>query len=341
MRPTTHVSAAVPRRPRDLLAAVLTVVVAVTVTATAPAHAAPVTGSDRLPRPYRAVDLGFPAGPDHLAVNDRGQVVGGRFLWQNGRFELMSVPADVEWFHGADINERGVVAGRVPSSAGHEAAIWHNGRVTRLGALAGVSAAYSLNDRNVVVGFTEGPMAADNTFVWRNGEMSWVQSNNIYWGSPAFVNNWEDIVVQYDDAWSPVCVCYGGRWHKGELTLLGTLGARSYNEPADVNNRREIVGYSHTADRVERAYLWRDGVIRDLGTLGGPSGRAVAISDLGEIIGHADTADGQRRPFLWRNGRMLDLTTLGLRATDQVVDINIRGQIVGLRDGRATLFVRS
>ncbi|KXK58539.1 hypothetical protein AWW66_29175 [Micromonospora rosaria] len=343
MRITAHRTTSVLRRPGRLLAAVLTVVVAVTGGAAVPAHAAPAAERDRDPRPYRALHLGSPASSRSLALNDRGQVLNGTAIWQNGRFEPLSLPPEARGFFGVDINERGVVAGRVPSpvTGYYEAAVWDRGEVTLLGPASRVSDAYSINDHNTVVGFAEGLRGADDTFVWRDGVMSWVQTNDIYHGSPAFINNWEDIVVQWNSNWNPGrCVCYGARYHQGERTLLGTLGHQSFNEPADVNNRREIVGYSHTAEGVERPYLWRDGVIRDLGTLGGPSGRAVAVSDRGEVIGHADTAEGERRPFLWRDGRMFDLTTLGLRATDEVVDINIWGQIAGIRDGRAMLFSR-
>ncbi|WP_326550741.1 hypothetical protein [Micromonospora sp. NBC_01813] len=67
---------------------------------------------------------------------------------------------------------------------------------------------------------------------------------------------------------------------------------------------------------------------------------AVAISDRGEVIGHSETATGASHPFRWHRGTMVDLTTLGLRPTDRVVDVNVWGHIVGIRDGRATLFVR-
>jgi len=53
------------------------------------------------------------------------------------------------------------------------------------------------------------------------------------------------------------------------------------------------------------------------------------------ILGHTP----ESHPFLWERGTMIDLTTRGLRPTDQVKDINTWGRIVGVRDGRATLFV--
>ena len=49
-----------------------------------------------------------------------------------------------------------------------------------------------------------------------------------------------------------------------------------------------------------------------MGTLGGTSGLATAINDLGEIIGwSATTSNAETHAFLYRNGTMTDLGTFG------------------------------
>ncbi|PMR60192.1 hypothetical protein C1A38_15380 [Verrucosispora sp. ts21] len=343
MPSTEHRPTVISRRSSRIAATLLAAAVAVT--AAVPASAAVA----RPPFTYQAVDLGFYAFPSQLALNERGQVVGtgpGRvsFIWHAGRGKLLPLPADVQWFSVQDINNAGVVAGSAPDVWGSDqAALWRDGRVTRLAALGNEeSVAFSVNDSGTVAGYSRAPDWTDSTFLMRRGETIQVQRNNMYHGSPALLNNRGDLAVQYVTAnWYQICDCLGGRWRNGVLTPLGTLGGSSWSPPTDINNRGEIVGYSHNADRAFRAYLWRDGTIRDLGTLGGRVSEATGINDLGEIVGHADLADGGSHPFLWRRGRMIDLTTLGLRPTDRVVDINGRGQIVGVRDGRATLFVRS
>lgn len=75
-------------------------------------------------------------------------------------------------------------------------------------------------------------------------------------------------------------------------------------------------------------------VMRDLGTLGGPTSDAVAVNTRGQVVGTADTkrkgAYGSpvRHAFLWQHGKMRDLGTLG-GPESWANDVNDRGQIVG------------
>lgn len=55
--------------------------------------------------------------------------------------------------------------------------------------------------------------------------------------------------------------------------MLGTLpGIEPNAQPADINNRDQIVGFSGDQDQT-RAVLWESGLIADLGTLGGLSAK--------------------------------------------------------------------
>jgi probable HAF family extracellular repeat protein len=49
----------------------------------------------------------------------------------------------------------------------------------------------------------------------------------------------------------------------------------------------------------------------DLGTLGGKSSGANAISPLGLVVGSSFTRDNLSHAFFWQNGVMTDLGTLG------------------------------
>jgi probable HAF family extracellular repeat protein len=76
------------------------------------------------------------------------------------------------------------------------------------------------------------------------------------------------------------------------------------------------------------AFLYEDGQMKDLGTLGGGSSEAYGINDSGRVIGGSNTSSGERHAFLYENGQMKDLGTLG-GGYSQATAINNSGQVVG------------
>jgi len=133
-------------------------------------------------------------------------------------------------------------------------------------------------------------------------------------------------------------------WRDGQMTDLGTLGGTTsyigyeqsnhlYGDDNALNEWGHVVGGSTTADGSTHAFLWRDGQMTDLGTLGGRSSVALAINNLGQVVGLSETADSQGHAFLWENGTMTDLGALADGRSSIARDINDRGQIVGDRIG--------
>jgi len=97
----------------------------------------------------------------------------------------------------------------------------------------------------------------------------------------------------------------------------------------DINRYGDVVGSSDGPDG-QRAVLWRDGRIIDLGVLGGGvASSAYAINDRGQVVGTSRTAGGELRGFLWQDGRMRDL---GIDGGVMPGDINNSGQVVGALD---------
>jgi probable HAF family extracellular repeat protein len=142
------------------------------------------------------------------------------------------------------------------------------------------------------------------------------------------------------------------RWRNGQIIDLGTLGGN--NSAANVtNNSGQIVGFAMngTPDPFSlfaffffgssngtqtRGFLWQDGVMHDLGSLGGPDAWAVSINDHQQITGFSYTNSTPNAatglptvdPFFWEDGKIVDLGTLG-GVFGQPVHVNQRGQVTG------------
>ncbi|MFA7237611.1 MAG: DUF3466 family protein [Phycisphaeraceae bacterium] len=144
------------------------------------------------------------------------------------------------------------------------------------------------------------------------------------------------------------------------ITDLGTLGGNS-SEALAINNSGQVVGRTSLADGsyhgflysngnmtdlgtmgataindsgqvVGGQFLYINGVTTNLGTLGGPYSVAYDINNSGQVVGMSRNApvDAWDRAFLWTNGAMTNLGTLGgSEGTSEAYAINNNGQIVG------------
>jgi probable HAF family extracellular repeat protein len=118
---------------------------------------------------------------------------------------------------------------------------------------------------------------------------------------------------------------------------LGTLGG-VFSVAHDINKRGQIVGRASLNTGAQHAFLWEDGVMRDLGTLpGGSFSEAYGINDRGQVIGWStiDEAtctlfDGCWHAFLWEDGTMTDLGGVDDRFQSYAYAINKRGDIAGI-----------
>ena len=92
---------------------------------------------------------------------------------------------------------------------------------------------------------------------------------------------------------------------------LGTLGG-TYSSARGINERGQVVGSNTIGSGESRAFLWQNGVLTDLGTLGGPSigSTANAINNQGQVVGASGTSTGELHAFLWQDGIMTDLGVL-------------------------------
>ena len=148
----------------------------------------------------------------------------------------------------------------------------------------------------------------------------------------------------------------------GSLDTLGTLGGpNSVVQWPGVSNNSSIVGIAETAEldtlgeewscsaffpsvtgRLCRGFVWQNGVMTALPTLGGDNGFATSINNRGQVVGWAETRVHdptcnapqvlQFRAVLWepKKGGMRELRPLPGDSTSAATAINNQGQVVGI-----------
>jgi probable HAF family extracellular repeat protein len=242
---------------------------------------------------------------------------------------------------------------------------WQNGALTDLGALpgGGSSMALWLNQRGQAVGLSQNGLIDSLTgtpafvaVLWQNGE---IINLGTFGGEQSYaigINNRGQIAGgaanTIPDPFSLVGFGTQTRaflWEKGVKRDLGTLGGPSSFVWA-MNERGQVAGESYTDSTPNdttgiptlHPFLWEDGRMLDLGSLGGTFCEVAALNNRGDVVGNMNLpGDEFSHPFLWRQGTLLDLGTLGGNngAARWVNDV---GDVVGtadLADGSRNAFL--
>lgn len=254
-----------------------------------------------------------------------------RAAW-NPRYELIDVGSLGGLITTAQhVNDFGEVIGtsNTTDNVSQHAYLWRKGQMEDLGTLGGYnSQGIKVNDRGEAVGNALTEIYPDSSaFLYSNGQAQTLPFDIAY-----AVNLKKQVVgVLTLPTSRQVAVLY----QNGTLTQLGIFPGGSYSSAHDINIRGEIVGGSATDGfNGEHAYVYRDGKMIDLGTLGGPTSSADAINDFGHITGVAELNDGgnfsQQHAFLYRDGHMIDLGTVGTDGVNAGEGINDEDVVVGV-----------
>ncbi len=202
--------------------------------------------------------------------------------------------------------------------------------ITNLGSLGDYnSQANSINNPGQVVG--ESLPVNDSyphVFLWENGMMKDLgRPNNRPYHYVTSINDSDQLV-------GTSFAVYRGQphyimaffWENGELTAFDNQYTQAYS----INNSGQVAGVFESANNPSGyASLWENGVVINLGTLGGTYSIAHSINNSSQVVGSSSTADGKLvHAFLWQNGVMRDLGTLGGSYSD-ATSINDLGQVVG------------
>ncbi|MBE7487176.1 hypothetical protein HS121_02830 [bacterium] len=99
-------------------------------------------------------------------------------------------------------------------------------------------------------------------------------------------------------------------------------------EAMAISNNGKVAGTFGSGSNAQ-AFLWEDGVVTSLGTLGGSWSRAYGVNDNGQVAGTSLTGSGHSGAFLWQKGSMKNLGTLGGNGPSGALAINNAGQVVG------------
>lgn len=111
------------------------------------------------------------------------------------------------------------------------------------------------------------------------------------------------------------------------LTDLGLLPGYTISNAHALNDEGHVA-LNLELEKPIRAFLWRDGQLTELGTLGGEESFALEVNSADQVVGWSLTDTGEQHPFLWENGTMQDLGTLG-GDESEAVGINASSQVVG------------
>ena len=224
---------------------------------------------------------------------------------------------------------------------------WQKGVLTDLGALPGPNSSYAFefNDRGDIVGISENGLIDPDTGYPEAVAVLWDKKNIVNLGtlggtqsSAPSINNRGQVVgwamntipdpysADLESTGPPFAGSFPGTtqlraalWDNHGIHDLGTLGGPSALAVM-VNQRGQIAGQSYTSFTPNPttgiptidAFLWENGKMKDLGSLGGTITYPVNVNSRGQVVGTSDLPGDQSfHGFVWDRGVLTDLSLGG------------------------------
>jgi len=301
---------------------------------------------------YRVIDLGPVGGPpgQPYLITDKGPIAGAAIAGDGTMHSVLwymslglKVEIDQPGLGGQNslalgFNERGQVVGGAETpnpdpnhedfcgfktlgfpSKGAECApfLWQNNVMTRLPTLVGDKKgngeASWINNRGEIVGFAENN-TRDLTCPASGPQI--LQFKPVIWDSKGKIQE------------LPILPNPGGLPDPDGYAFMINDNGQAVGASGDC----ATLQVSGTYLSPRHALLWQNGIVKDLGNLGGEFGNsAISVNNHGQVVGLSDLKDDTTfNGFIWQNDVMKPLKPLAGDVASVALSINDSGQAVGL-----------
>ena len=268
-------------------------------------------------------------------------------IWRNGHAKAIEEVPRYPNTIAHTVDRNGDIAGwmntsgnPVDSLSTTQGFVRHGKRIRIVPGLGGRdSRVLGLNDKGAAVGVASLADGASHAFLFAGSNIADLGTLPSGTSSTAYAINNAGLVAGAADVDGKIN--HAVLWVNRKIVDLGALPHGATSSARAINSHGQIVGFSDTPDGVH-AFLFAEGAMRDLGTLGSDPSEASGINNRGDVVGASNLSSTKRRAFLWSEGRMMDVNTFLPVGSSWVLlnafSINDRGQIVcsGRRKGEST-----